>query len=220
MKPPIFTIEGHDLIAFDSVEGAQRFVEWQDVDLGATYDSEGRLLEFSLDPAEAPRGSKPPQVRVRATEEVPSHQAELRRVLVDALGEVADDAELADLVELAFDRFYYQPVGGDLKAEISAAAAELLKRFQGDFETAGGQLQVRVTRASKQKLISLLLSANVTWSDARNYDHIDIDVAQRLRFSKEWRLVRSVEEAKKLVETEISQWLRQTRHGGEEPSQP
>jgi hypothetical protein len=108
LKAPIVTFEGADLIVFDSIEAATSFVEPQFVSKpsSTTFDSEGRRLVFEL---EGPGREWQKRVVLREQESEPTHQAELRAVLVAALratGEEPDpSASLGSLLEAALARF-------------------------------------------------------------------------------------------------------------------
>jgi hypothetical protein len=99
MKPPIFLWEPNDLLVFNSAEAAEGWIEWQDVDEGTVYDSEGRLLQLFLveDPRnEAIESSRfswfrirhPPSVKIRKMEDEPTHQAELREAILQAFAAI------------------------------------------------------------------------------------------------------------------------------------
>lgn len=104
MKPPLFVWEPNDLMAFESVEGLEAYVEPPDVDTGRAFDATGRLLSVT---AEGTR------TVVRDAEVVASHQDELRTALVTALTEAEGDsvrsASLEELVALAAARFTAPP---------------------------------------------------------------------------------------------------------------
>lgn len=102
------------------MEAAEGWIEWQDVDEGTVFDSEGRLLELYLveDPRNNPsdnrrlrwfRTSYPPAVRVRPLEDEPEHQEELRAALLAAFAAIGDaraeDSQLEDLCREAAARF-------------------------------------------------------------------------------------------------------------------
>ncbi|MGC4121252.1 MAG: hypothetical protein QM765_43080 [Myxococcales bacterium] len=110
-SPPVFIVElNGDVDAFDSVEGAEGWVESVDVEDGeypAAYDSAGRILALEVE-RPTKRGLFSIQltpVRLRALEETPTHEPELRRVLIDALrvqGTQVDKAiPLLELVALS-----------------------------------------------------------------------------------------------------------------------
>lgn len=75
---PIFVIEGLDIVAFNSIEAAEQFLEpwWVKEKLGKVYDSEGRLLELIAEDS---------TVKISSSEEIPMHISELRKVLFDFL---------------------------------------------------------------------------------------------------------------------------------------
>jgi hypothetical protein len=104
VKPPLFIWEPNDLMAFESAEALEAFVEPPDVDAGRAFDATGRLLSVK---AEGTR------TIVRDAEAVVSHQDELRSALVTALtakeGESVRPASLEELVALAAARFTVPP---------------------------------------------------------------------------------------------------------------
>jgi len=85
--PPIFVIEGDDIIVFESFEVDLEPLDIQDGGMVA-YDAEGRLLRLEIN-----RGA----VTVSVTEEKPTHATELEfalRNFLRASGEsLADDPE-------------------------------------------------------------------------------------------------------------------------------
>jgi hypothetical protein len=99
MQPPLFLWEPNDLIAFDSVEEMEAFIEPPDVHVWAVRSTRPeRLLDVT---AEGRR------VRVQAAEAHPTHQDELRGTLDKALRlsghEVPESASLAELASTSFD---------------------------------------------------------------------------------------------------------------------
>ena len=110
--PPIFVIEGDDVIVFESFEVDLEPLDIRDGGMVA-YDAEGRLLRLEIN-----RGA----VTVSVTEENPTHAAELEfalRKFLKATGEaVADDAE-CDLKCL---------VNASRKFITGSALSDLLKR--------------------------------------------------------------------------------------------
>lgn len=120
MKPPIFVWEPNDMMAFESVRAVEGWVEWQDVDEGTVFDSEGRLLELYLvqDPRNEANENRrfawfrikhPPAVRVRSLEDEPGHKEELRSALLEAFSATGDakaaDARLEELSSAAAEKF-------------------------------------------------------------------------------------------------------------------
>ena len=92
MKPPfILWIKDENLAeVFDSADELVGYVESPDVDQGnyAAFDAEGRLLELVVDrPGPPPKptrfgGVSIEPVLLRSAEAQPSHQGELRRLLL------------------------------------------------------------------------------------------------------------------------------------------
>jgi hypothetical protein len=100
MKSPLFIWEPNDLIAFESVDALEAYVEPPDADAGRAFDATGRLLSVT---AEGTR------TIVREAEPTATHQDELRAALATALmeaeGESVRSASLEELVGLAAARF-------------------------------------------------------------------------------------------------------------------
>src|SRR5918995_77353 len=95
MRPPIFLWEPNDLLAFDSAERAEAFVEPPDVQAGVVFDADGRLLAFETDGR---------RTFLRERESEPRHEQELRDALAQAtlaVGQTVDPA--APLQELVAD---------------------------------------------------------------------------------------------------------------------
>jgi hypothetical protein len=82
MQPPIIADNHGDVLVFGCVADAEKYVEPVDVKNGeySFFDSEGRQLS-----AEIVRSVLSEKVRLRATEDTPTHQAELRDTLVGFL---------------------------------------------------------------------------------------------------------------------------------------
>ncbi len=82
MKPPIIISEPGVIYVFDSVDRAIGFIEPPDVfdNLYIGYDSEGRLLNLKA----VSRDYKNP-IMIEPTEDIPTHQTELRNLIVDYL---------------------------------------------------------------------------------------------------------------------------------------
>ena len=103
VRPPIFVWVPSDLRVFATADAAQRYVEPYDVDEYEVYDAEARKLHFET------VGDwgfmKEPDVFLVASEDAPTHQEQLRRVLVAALGHSAPGSELPQLVRQAALRF-------------------------------------------------------------------------------------------------------------------
>jgi hypothetical protein len=103
MKPPIYVYETGDLTVFTSVDDVHAHLEPVDVyeNRYVAYDSEGRLLKLSA----RDKSFRYP-ITVTA-EEVPTHQTELRNLLVPFLQrlgtaqESITDAKLEELVEMS-----------------------------------------------------------------------------------------------------------------------
>lgn len=104
MQPPLFVWEPNELLAFETVEALEGFIEPPDVDSGRAFDAEGRLLSV-----QAERG----RTVVREAESQPSHQDELRAALITALADAEGDgvrsAPLDELVALGVARFAVSP---------------------------------------------------------------------------------------------------------------
>jgi hypothetical protein len=111
MDPPIFAWEPNDLVAFESVKAAERFLEPEHGDVGTLWDSKGQQLRFRL--------HKPhwwsPTVGADAwplepVDEKPQPAA-LREALVTALVFDGEDGEqltrlpMSSLVDKAAERF-------------------------------------------------------------------------------------------------------------------
>jgi hypothetical protein len=127
MRPPIFVWEPNDLMAFDSVEAAERFVEPFDADEGEVYDSDGRRLRFEVLGGD---------VFLVADEERASHQGDLRQALLQAFTAVGEparaDQSLNSLVAAASKRFDATAYAyGSSLREVLARAARALLRWRG-----------------------------------------------------------------------------------------
>jgi hypothetical protein len=99
---PILLSEGDDVIVFESVESAQRFIEPVDIDAYTAYDAAGRLLRIT---------SEGNDVRIEPAETEPSHAHNLRKSLertLSSVGESGGDADLATLIERARKAFAYR----------------------------------------------------------------------------------------------------------------
>jgi hypothetical protein len=100
IKTPILSFDGYDVMVFETVEAAERFVEPPDVDDGVTYDAEGRLLAFETDGR---------RTSLHERESEPTHERELRdaitRAMLAAGTEVDGSAPLERLVAEALARF-------------------------------------------------------------------------------------------------------------------
>jgi hypothetical protein len=98
MKAPVILSNYGDVLIFDSIEKAERYIEPIDVTNNEyiAYDSEGRLLRL----VEQSRY----RVIVEPVESDPSHRGELREILVDFLARIGVSqnwlagASLEDLV--------------------------------------------------------------------------------------------------------------------------
>lgn len=98
IKTPIFLDESGDVLVFESVEYAERYIEPIDVanDEYVGYDSEGRLLHLMVTDRR--------RVSICSAEPDPEHSDELRRILVRFLAYLGESeswlskASLQDLV--------------------------------------------------------------------------------------------------------------------------
>jgi hypothetical protein len=79
------------------------------------------------------------------------------------------------------------------------AAKRLQEKYSRLVAERGGDLEVNAR--------GHFLSAAITWRHPNSYEHIDIQLEERLGFRK-WRPIRSVVEAADLVEAQIQDWLR------------
>lgn len=77
--PPIIVDEQGTAIVFESIEGAERYLEPIDVRNNeyVAYDSEGRLLRFL---------PTSPRITIEAAELDPRHSTEVRELLIRLLG--------------------------------------------------------------------------------------------------------------------------------------
>jgi plasmid stability protein len=99
MKTPIFINESGNVLVFESVEDAERYIEPIDVinEEYVGYDSAGRRLAL--------RVTKENKINIRSAEHEPSHAAELKDVLTRFLALVGvsrdwlSTAPLKELVE-------------------------------------------------------------------------------------------------------------------------
>jgi hypothetical protein len=96
VRPPVFLCEGLDVLAYRSIEAAERHIEPIGVTGDETiYDSEGRLLLIEV----AGRN----RVSIRSAETNPEHRQELRKALVRFLAHTGEsdiwlkNASLQDL---------------------------------------------------------------------------------------------------------------------------
>lgn len=98
IKVPIFLDESGDVLVFESVQYAERYIEPIDVIKNRCigYDSEGRLLHFTV--------TDKKQVSIRSDESEPKHLADLQRMLVRFLTRLGEsenwlsNASLQDLI--------------------------------------------------------------------------------------------------------------------------
>jgi hypothetical protein len=103
MKPPIIANNLGDVLIFESITKAERYIEPIDVKNGAyvIYDSEGRLLEASV----VKKKIMGERVVLKDREQAPEHQAELRDLLIEFLSTLGESKEslaacsLSQLVE-------------------------------------------------------------------------------------------------------------------------
>ncbi len=79
IKPPIFIRDGGDLSIFETIADVTSYIEPVDVlnNVYVGYDSQGRLLTLK---ARSDRNYHPIEIELAETE--PSHQAELRTILL------------------------------------------------------------------------------------------------------------------------------------------
>src|SRR5882724_6039596 len=108
LQSPVFVWEPRDLTAFDSLEEACKYVEHEDVDASTGYDARGQKFRFGLamKPVSAFGFTLWHRRAVRAifAEDDATHEAELRSILADSLGQ-QPDAPLETLVREAVRRF-------------------------------------------------------------------------------------------------------------------
>lgn len=98
VKTPIFLDNFGDVLVFDSIRSAERYIEPIDVANNeyVGYDGEGRLLQLAV--------IKKRQVSIESAESEPKHSDELRRTLVRFLLRLGEsegwlsNASLQDLV--------------------------------------------------------------------------------------------------------------------------
>jgi hypothetical protein len=97
IKPPVFLCEGLDVLAYDSIEAAERHIEPASITGDETiYDSEGRLLHVEA--------VSKKRVSIQSLEPKPEHNNELRKALVSYLLHTGESeallahASLEDLV--------------------------------------------------------------------------------------------------------------------------
>ena len=88
MQPPIFVVDAGDVLIFDSVEKAERYLEPIDFKHGGCpiYDSEGRLIK-----GEVTTHWFIERVKLKAVDTEPQHQAALREALIDFLKQVTQE---------------------------------------------------------------------------------------------------------------------------------
>jgi hypothetical protein len=81
MTAPIIIYNFGDVLVFGSIESAERYLEAIDVENNEYigYDGTGRLLELGTD------GS---HVIIRAAEACPTHQNDLRKILIEYLAQL------------------------------------------------------------------------------------------------------------------------------------
>lgn len=86
MKPPIFSVDGRNVLAFKTVAIAEQYIEPEDADDSAIrlYDSEGRKLS-------ATGSFRPRQVRLSLVENEPDHIDELADALRQLLKYVGEE---------------------------------------------------------------------------------------------------------------------------------
>lgn len=95
MKPPIIVSEHGDIEFYASTEDAELDLEATDVRNGEyiAYDSEGRLLHLAIRQKKR-RWTMPVEVvAITESEEVPTHDDELREALVDFFSRLGVDEE-------------------------------------------------------------------------------------------------------------------------------
>lgn len=121
MKPPIFIVvaSNGDLLAFDSVAHAERYVKSIDVEKGEyvqAFDSEGRLLALEVERPTVRHNFlglesiELTPVHLVERESDPTHSMDLMSTLLGALARVGQPSErakatLGELVEDAFRNF-------------------------------------------------------------------------------------------------------------------
>jgi hypothetical protein len=116
VKPPIFVRADEPLLIYRTADDAARYVEWIDIEDGiyTPFDSEGKLLRFELveEPTKLLRfiPVTAEYVVLREAEAEPTHQEELRQLLIEVLAARGEATEslatlsLADIQTLAVDR--------------------------------------------------------------------------------------------------------------------
>lgn len=81
MRPPIIVDDNGDMVIFESLDEAQKYIEPTDVDSGdcLAFDSEGRLLRAEV----VTRALILRRVRLQPAEQEPTHAGLLRSRLVE-----------------------------------------------------------------------------------------------------------------------------------------
>lgn len=99
MNPPIIADDDGDVLFFESVESAERYIEPIDVRDKALliFDSEGRLLQASSVKVSRFRQ----RVVLSAVDDTPQHEAELRATIVRFLSRVGQPADVLEASPLA-----------------------------------------------------------------------------------------------------------------------
>lgn len=78
---PIFVYDPADLLVFETIWKAERYVEWADADDNIYFDAEGQILKSSVE--KNSRGVE--QTRIRESNAPQYDKARLRQIIVDAL---------------------------------------------------------------------------------------------------------------------------------------
>lgn len=97
MKPPIIAYEHGDVLFFESVLDAERYLEPIDVanHVYTAYDSEGRLLRLDVK-----REKRFASIAIQDAEPVPTHSAELKKHLCDFFTHVGADKDWLETASL------------------------------------------------------------------------------------------------------------------------
>lgn len=84
ITPPVIVSDSGDVNVFETIDDAEKYLEPYDVGSLTAYDSEGRLLRLI---------ATSPRITIEVEEWSPSHQEDVRRLLLDFLNELG----IADL---------------------------------------------------------------------------------------------------------------------------
>jgi hypothetical protein len=97
MTPPIFVVDSGDVLIFESVEKAERYLEPIDFKQGGCpiYDSEGCLIQAIIT-----KNKYVERIHLKAVDSEPPHLNELRESLIEFLKQVTKEGDVLNCITL------------------------------------------------------------------------------------------------------------------------